>query len=144
MPGRVLYAGIYEMRTVILPGTDPFCVRLFPTSWVNGVAVEGQPVTWWRAYTNPTQFVEPTNPTQADPQWGLIPNGLQAIHFFHQFPFHTIYPGEEVTQGASTVVIYNLPDGTTRTPGNKMSAQAWGQIGAKIFSDEWPTANVIP
>lgn len=146
LSATALYSGIYDMRTVLVSGTDPYCVRLFPLTWVNGVPTEGQPITWWRAYTNPTQFVEPTNPTPADPQWNLVPNGLQAIHYFHQYPFHDIYPGEEIldTQTGKTDTVYFLPDGTTRTSGSQMSEQAWRQIGDRIFNDVWPTSNVIP
>jgi hypothetical protein len=128
-------AGVYQTRTVLIPGTDPFCIANFTINWdSNGNPSEGQPITWWRAFTNPTQYVEPTNPTAADLQFNLIPNKILGILYYHQEPFKTLDGGKDV---------YTLPDGTTRTSASQLSDQAWSNLGDRISASSWPTTNVI-
>jgi hypothetical protein len=133
-----------HLRTVLVPGTDPYCIRLFPIRWVDGVAVEGQPICGWRAYTSPVASVDPTAPTPADPQWALIPDRLEGILFFHQQPWKTLYVGDESQQGNRTITTYYLPDGSSRTSGPPMSETAWSQLGTKVADDTWPTYNLLP
>jgi hypothetical protein len=132
------FTGVYPDRTVIVDGTtNQFCITNFTLNWdSNGVPIEGQPITWWRAFTNPTQYVEPTNPTLADPQWNLIPNGILGVLYYHQEPFKTFDGGKS---------LFTLPDGTTRTGTNaatNMSAQAWTNMGDRISNQTWPTSNL--
>jgi hypothetical protein len=129
------FSGVYPTRTVIVDGTtNQFCINTFTLTWnANGVPTEGQPITWWRAFTNPSQYVEPTNPTAADPQWNLIPQSIQGILYFHQEPYKTFDGGKDV---------YTLPDGTTRTSGSQMSDQAWSQLGQRVCDQTWPTGNI--
>lgn len=126
----------------LFPGTHPFCLKWFPIWWMGddgainyngiGVPVLGFTIVGWRAWTNPNQYVESTGATPADPKLNLIPNGIYVLTWFHDKPWadHHISMDRDV---------FELPDGTTRTPTNaNFSENAWQTLQARLMNDTWP------